>query len=174
MTATLSGAFDTAKQSLFDEMDEALKFRRLELVPSLLKRGADINQTDRNGNTALILAVIENEPGLVELLIAKDADLEFRSTNGFTAIMYALANQRVDIMRLLTDAGAHVSKAYPIFAHDRNADEIAQMLEEVLETRRLAAEAVVNEKIRQETVAAKQAVLGVKALRHKPKIMAAP
>ena len=45
----------------------------------LLRHGADINQRDRDGKTALMIAVVNGHQPLVELLLKNNADLSAKT-----------------------------------------------------------------------------------------------
>ncbi len=139
----------------------------------------DINQTDDYGNS-LARAAIRNDLALARMLIGKNADLEIANWAGNTALMLAVANNHPDFVHLLLRAGADIDHRNNMHAtaldwsKSKQCDDIEQILNAEIFRRRAAEEAAANENARRETVAGKQEALGIKALRHKPKIRMAP
>ncbi len=106
MSQNLSGKFNLAA-----EMDEALYNRDLTALADLIQRGADVNQTDNNDNTPLILAAIKGDTALAQLLIDRHADLErINWKGGHNALMLAAFNEPAPVVRLLIDAGADLDR----------------------------------------------------------------
>lgn len=80
----------TIKQKYYTlKLLEAVKNNNLEKVKKYLQKGADKNAKDNEGNTALILASINDYPEIVKLLIQAGADLTVRNNKGDTALIYA-------------------------------------------------------------------------------------
>ncbi|VTJ84432.1 Hypothetical predicted protein, partial [Marmota monax] len=62
------------------------------MVKFLLKKGADVNASDKNQRTALMIALSEEPTSLVSLLLQQDVDLSCQDIYGFTAEEYASFN----------------------------------------------------------------------------------
>ena len=78
-----------------------------EKVRELLASGADFDETDGDGNTALMEACSPNHAPVVRLLIEAGADLEKANNAGRTALKLACKyGPRDACIRLLLDAGA--------------------------------------------------------------------
>ena len=60
-----------------------------EMVKLLIDHGADVNQKNFRGATALMAAAGAGTPALVKYLIEKGADVKARDQDGYTALMYA-------------------------------------------------------------------------------------
>lgn len=71
------------------------------IVELLLEAGADINNTDYKGNTALMKAVIDNKVDIVKLLLEKGANVNAENKENQTAFYIALHHGKIDICRLL-------------------------------------------------------------------------
>lgn len=117
----------------------AARMGNTEAVRLLLNHGAAVNvREDARGQTALMWAVTQRHPNVVQMLIDGGADLEARSTvwrqfvltccqanngdgtgsvwidrGGFTPLLFAARLGDLDSVRLLLAAGANVNVAAP-------------------------------------------------------------
>jgi uncharacterized protein len=80
----------------------------LEQVKALLKKGADVNARDTNGQTALMAAAGRGHLEMVKLLIDKGADVNANDENGQTALMGAAVSGQLQIVEFLNDKGSNV------------------------------------------------------------------
>lgn len=81
------------------------------VVEKLLKSARiDINQTSRQGETALMLAAYKGRRNWVEQLLARGATVQH---DGWTALHYACAQGYLDIAQLLVAKGALVDSRAP-------------------------------------------------------------
>ena len=79
----------------------------LTLVKSLVKdKKIDINAKDQTGATALMLAAINGNDDVVNVLIKHKANLELKSNEGETALSFAVSNDNASIAKKLITAGA--------------------------------------------------------------------
>ncbi|XP_070332331.1 ankyrin repeat domain-containing protein 7 [Odocoileus virginianus] len=69
----------------------AIAENNAEMVEFLLKSEADVNASDKNQRTALMIA-LSDEPSLVSLLLQQEVDLSCQDIYGFTAEEYASFN----------------------------------------------------------------------------------
>jgi ankyrin repeat protein len=80
---------------------------RVDLIPALVKQGADPNErAGVNGWTPLMHAIHKNQKGSVIALLNAGADINGRSQDGSTALMMAAGYGYTDIVNLLLDRGA--------------------------------------------------------------------
>lgn len=77
-------------------------------IASLLAEGAEINQRDQYGQTALMLAARHGRAEVVRLLLEYDADLDVIAKHGLSALMLAVVNRHLDVAKQLIDAGANI------------------------------------------------------------------
>lgn len=87
----------------------------LEMVQLLIAHGADVNQKNFRGATALMGAAVGRDPAVVRFLIEKGADVKARDKDGNTALMGAehersmlYAEERAEIIQVLKRAAAGV------------------------------------------------------------------
>ncbi|HEU4509632.1 MAG TPA: ankyrin repeat domain-containing protein [Pyrinomonadaceae bacterium] len=74
-------------------------------VATLLRRGADVNESTNGGQTALILAVIFGHTNIVRLLVRAGADPELRDNLGLNAIEWAKRRGLTEALEILTNGG---------------------------------------------------------------------
>ncbi|HSW00738.1 MAG TPA: ankyrin repeat domain-containing protein [Sedimentisphaerales bacterium] len=84
------------------------EFRR-EWIELLLANGADPNERDEEGNTALSVALLRGDEGVGRLLIGHGCDVHARNPGGTTALHLASAGGRGELISLLLAKGADVN-----------------------------------------------------------------
>lgn len=87
----------------------AVDKQRLKIVGELLESGADINQRDTRGRTALHIACENADTQSVCYLIQKRANVNSAALNGVTPLHCAAANDNLDIINLLLKNNANVN-----------------------------------------------------------------
>lgn len=105
----------------------------VEAARLLVKAGVKVDAREKwGGQTALIWAAAQNQPAMVQFLASKGADVNARSTvrawprrmtaeerpkdmnrGGLSPLMYAARDGRIEVMRVLLQAGAAVDLADP-------------------------------------------------------------
>jgi ankyrin repeat protein len=75
-------------------------------VRAALASGTDVNETNDEGWTALMLAALHDEPEIAEVLIEAGADVTHRDSAGVSALTIAKAASAERIVELLRAAGA--------------------------------------------------------------------
>ena len=88
---------------------QAAEKGHLEQVKTLVKKGADVNAKDQNGQTALMAAAGRGHLEMVKLLIDKGADVNASDENGRTALMEAAMSGQLQIVEILNDKGPDVN-----------------------------------------------------------------
>ncbi len=80
------------------------------VVSFLIEHGVDINSTDSNGKTPLIVSIEKGYNSIADLLIAKKANLEItRKSDGVKALEIAISMKNESMAVQLVDAGADVN-----------------------------------------------------------------
>lgn len=84
-------------------------FGHVDVVQTLLEKGADIDAHRKDGGTALILASIYGNYDVVKALLAKGADVNAKANNGATALIMASDKNHLAIVNALINKGANVN-----------------------------------------------------------------
>ncbi|MCL2076539.1 MAG: ankyrin repeat domain-containing protein [Betaproteobacteria bacterium] len=117
--------------SSYDDMLKSVKLGDIATVRNLLGRGMDVNTSDREGNTLLMLAARENRTELARLFIRERAKLNARNMHGDSALKIAAYNGSLDIVRELVQAGAEIDTegwTPLIYAAFNGHDDIVEFL----------------------------------------------
>ena len=78
-------------------------------VRALLNKGADVNETNEKGATALMWAAGKGDNEIVEVLLAKGADVNAKTLEGLTALLFASNQGHIQTVKVLLNAGADVN-----------------------------------------------------------------
>jgi len=103
---------DAQKQAELDmKLIQAIQFRNLNRVDSLLAEGADPNAQDAEGTSALLYAVNVGGLKLNQLLIDRGADVNVKRTTSYrsTALMEAAGRNNVALAKILIENGADIN-----------------------------------------------------------------
>jgi len=93
----------------------AIRFGKLDVVKTLLAKGANVNQPARDGVSPLMTAA-DGTPympfnlPLVEAVLAANPDIEAQDAGGRTALYHAVAEGKLDVATLLLDKGARIDR----------------------------------------------------------------
>lgn len=82
-----------------------------EILDELIKYGADINVTDRDGQTVLMAAVRQNDINRVQQFINWQADVNIANNKGYTALMIAATRNKPSdkVIILLLKNGSNIN-----------------------------------------------------------------
>ncbi|HET7542579.1 MAG TPA: ankyrin repeat domain-containing protein [Polyangiaceae bacterium] len=79
----------------------------VDLLAELLARGASVAARNADGNNALWLGCVSNQPQIVRMLWAAGVALDSQNDVGATALMYAASSGKAEIVALLLELGAN-------------------------------------------------------------------
>ncbi len=79
-----------------DDQAEARARNKIQMCQLLLERGAQVNVQNKNGNTALIFAVIQPDKKLCRLLLEHGANVNAKNIDGSTALSFCLMSASDD------------------------------------------------------------------------------
>ena len=82
------------------------KIKSVEEIKELLKKGADVNASDKYGDTALMVAATLGKLDIVKCLVELGADLEAKDGAGRTALMMVANWGKLDVVKCLAECGA--------------------------------------------------------------------
>ena len=91
--------------NLEDRLLEMAKRGDNDAISNLLSKGADVNYQDKYGNTALMLAAMENRLDSIDFLMAVNADPSLKNNFGLNALMLAADKRHVLAVRKLLGYG---------------------------------------------------------------------
>lgn len=75
-------------------------------VEALLKAGANVNATDNDNRSLLLLACINNDAAMVKTLLDFNADVNQQANNLDSPFLYAGANGQTEFLKLFLQKGA--------------------------------------------------------------------
>jgi len=79
------------------------------LVEQMIDDIADIDLSDDNGNTALMLASFNGHVKVIEILLSNGANINKKDVNGRTALMFASSGPFPEAVNLLLKKGANIN-----------------------------------------------------------------
>lgn len=102
---------DAIAASSQNRLHSAVRANDIEAINALLRDGVDIDQLGKRRDgygTALHVAVRENYPHLVRLLLENGARVDAPDINDFTALHNAAWNGNLEMIDILSEAGANL------------------------------------------------------------------
>lgn len=93
----------------YDDLMNAVKAGDAATVAGLFKRGVDVDTTDREGNSLLMLAARDGRTELLDLCLSQRPKVNFRNSTGDTALRLAAYHGHKEIVEKLIAAGAYVN-----------------------------------------------------------------
>lgn len=105
----LGGNIDISQEFDWPLIVVTANHRQLGLMQEVINSGADLNDTNTHGDTALILAAYNNYPEVVRLLASHGANLNARGHDGATALIWAVKKGYMEISEILLSHGANAN-----------------------------------------------------------------
>ena len=105
-----------------------------DVVQLLLDKGANINDRDGVGDSALIYAIKNDRSEIIKFLIAQGIDVNLRGIEG-TALFYAVNSDNLELVEMLVKHNADLNLPHPsgktalAQAKSRGFSDIAELLE---------------------------------------------
>ncbi len=84
---------------------------RTDIVQDHIESGSNIDFTDSDGHTPLLIAACAGHVDVVDWLIQHGADINKASQTGQIPLWMAASNGRAEVVKLLLNAGCNVNKA---------------------------------------------------------------
>lgn len=97
-----------AAAGVYDEILFAAQQNRTADVIELLRRGMDVNTSDRTGDTLVMIAARNGNNELLDFLLRNRANTSKQNKYGDSPIMAATMQGHVDTVKRLLDAGADI------------------------------------------------------------------
>jgi len=126
---------------------DAATLDNVEALKNALQGGADVNELNKHGFSALMLAAWYGREASARVLIENGADVNLKRESGITALIWAISRGHAGIVRLLIDNGVDLDKKdnrgrIPLeWAVENRHPEIVKMLREAPAARAVAAAA---------------------------------
>lgn len=109
-SASACGARDNAKDKevLMKKKDiiQWVNDNNVKRVKACLEKGVDVNTQDQNGRNLLLLATINNQNEMAELLVENGADVNMQADNKDSPFLLAGARGYTELVRLYLENGA--------------------------------------------------------------------
>lgn len=105
----LAGAA-TASAGVYDELMKSAEMGDTDTVMELIDKGMDVNSTDRDGNTLLIISARAGNTRLLEFLLSHRANTLKKNTYGDSALMFAAYRGDLPMVKQLLVAGADINQ----------------------------------------------------------------
>lgn len=131
MVFALAANASLALAGVYEDILAAAENNRTEEVVSLLRRGVDVNTTDRDGSSLLLIAARTGNLELTEFLLNNRASIRKPNRYGDTPLHLAVSQGHAPVVQKLIAGGAELNPAgwtplhYAVFG---NHLEIARML----------------------------------------------
>ena len=96
---TVASTDANIKQTKLEPLIHAVITRKAEPVENFLKSGANVNATDEDGNTALMISIKVSSKPIFQLLVDWGADVNAENNKGETALYFAVTQSHTEYER---------------------------------------------------------------------------
>lgn len=103
--------FATQANATIAELVDGVKHRDISAVQNLLKKGENVNATDKDGNTALHYAVAMDNAEMAGVLLASGADMNIENAKGWSPLKIAEQKKVPHVTEVLQNAMVANQKA---------------------------------------------------------------
>lgn len=93
------------------EVADPVAAARLELTRKSIAEGMDVNQSDADGRTALMMAAFEGYTEVVKLLLQSGAEVDLLDGAGRSAVLFASSGPFPETVAVLIEGGADINRA---------------------------------------------------------------
>jgi hypothetical protein len=93
-----------------DEFWDAVQSGNIDSVTAYIDQGVDVNVQDQDGVTAIIIAAINNDYKIIELLLEHGADVNIKTNDGATALSFAAMEGSELAAEKLIEHGANLNE----------------------------------------------------------------
>ena len=100
-----------AQAGVYEEILDAANNGKTGEVIGLLRKGLDVNTTDRDGTSLLAIAARTGNLELLGFLLDNHGSLERRNRYGDTPLLLAVSQNHGEVVRRLVKAGANINPA---------------------------------------------------------------
>jgi ankyrin repeat protein len=104
-----AGAVNAVDPGGLTPLMHAARLGLADMARALIAAGARVDASTGDGNQALWLACVSDEPAAVAALIEAGADLDHINATGATALIYAASAGKARALAVLLDAGADLA-----------------------------------------------------------------
>lgn len=101
-----------AKKMSADKLIKAVKENNIEKVQSLLNLGENINASDFNGNTPLLHATFAKNYPMVQFLVNHQANINLGNISGQTPLEAAVYSGNIDMVQFFINKSADLDRGY--------------------------------------------------------------
>ena len=128
--------FATQANATIAELVDGVKHRDISAVQNLLKKGENVNATDKDGNTALHYAVAMDNAEMAGVLLASGADMNIENAKGWSPLKIAEQKKVPHVTEVLQNAMVANQKA------EAKVEQAEQAVEQAKEAVKEAKEVV--------------------------------
>ncbi|GAB4354567.1 MAG: VIT domain-containing protein [Candidatus Abyssubacteria bacterium] len=127
-------AGDERKAEDGDVLHQVTEKGRTDALRNLIATGVDVNEKDKDGRTALMLAALQGHTKIARALLDNGADVNAQDDEGYTALMHAAQAGHAAIVKMLLEKGADLNlkgkdgKTALVLALENGKTEVVRLL----------------------------------------------
>ena len=74
---------------------------QIDAVEKLIKQGADVNEVNQDGDTAILIAAMRNDLPMTKILIAAGSKVQTKDQLGYSPLFWAQTNKNETMVELI-------------------------------------------------------------------------